>query len=683
MKVPLSWLKEFVDVPVDAAKLGEDLTLVGLALEGLEAIGGDTVLDLDITTNRVDCMNVYGVAREAAVIYGLPLKPLEVGLREAGPPAAEALAVSIEAPDLCPRFCARVLDVRLGPSPEWLRRRLEAVGVRSINNVVDLTNYVMMEVGQPSHAFDLARIPEGRLHIRWAREGEGLVTLDGVARTLSGQVGVVSGPRAPLGLAGIMGGASSEVSAETRTVALEAAYWEPRAIRRAARALGMHTEASHRFERGADPEGPVVGTARIAHLLEKIGAGTARPGLIDQVPAPRPRRRTLLRSSSMATLLGTEVPEERARAILRGLGFEIAGREGEGIIVEIPTWRGDVGREADVIEEVGRHYGLQKIPSTLPAGAGLGGLGPGQGRERAIRRALAGAGLTEVINYGFVGQGAIPPGPRPPVALANPLADGQGVLRTSLAVPGLLTNLETNQRQGRHDLRLFELGRIFQPNHALPVEEQRLAVLLTGEARPRHWGERPPAGEKPRAVDFFDLKGLLEGLFQRLGLEAPVLAADVERPPFLHPGKSAIVRWRGGDLGFLGALSPGLRNTREEVLLAEISLDGVLGAEVGPVRFQPLPRFPGVTRDLSLLCPEGLAAAEIEARIRRAGGGLLREAQVVDRYQSPTFPPGYVSLTVSLRYQHPERTLTSEEVQASVEDVIRELRSAGAEIRGE
>jgi phenylalanyl-tRNA synthetase beta chain len=683
MRVPLSWLKEFVDVPVEAAKLGEDLTLVGLALEGLEAVEGDTVLDLEITTNRVDCMNVYGVAREAAVVYGLPLKPLEVGLREAGAPAGEALAVSIEAPDLCPRFCARVLDVRIGPSPEWLRRRLESVGVRPINNVVDLTNYVMMEMGQPSHAFDLARIPGGRLQIRWAREGEGLVTLDGVARTLSGQVGVVSGPRDPLGLAGIMGGASSEVSAETKTVALEAAYWEPLAIRRAARALGMHTEASHRFERGADPEGPVLGTARIAHLLEKIGAGTARPGLIDRAPTPRPPRRAVLRSSSMATLLGTEVPEERARAILRGLGFEIGGREGEGVVVGIPTWRGDVSREADLIEEVGRHHGLQRIPSTLPAAAGLGGLGPGQGRERAIRRTLIGAGLTEVINYAFVGQGAIPPGPRPTVALANPLADGQGVLRTSLAVPGLLANLETNQRQGRHDLRLFELGRIFQPDHALPIEEQRLAVLLTGAARPRHWGEKPPAGERPRSVDFFDLKGLLVGLFSRLGLEAPVLTGDVERPPFLHPGKSAIVRWRGGALGFLGALLPGLQDTRDEVLLAEISLDGVLGAEVAPVRFQALPRFPGVSRDLSLLCPEGLAAAEIEARIRQAGGGLLREAQVVDRYQSPTFPPGYVSLTVSLHYQHPERTLTSEEVEASVEDVIRELRSAGAEIRGE
>src|SRR5213593_84493 len=258
MKVPLSWLREFVEVAVEPGRLGEDLTLAGFALDGLESDGKDAVLDIDVTTNRVDGMNVYGLAREVAVLYGLPLRPLELSLAEKGPAASEALEVGIEAPDLCPRFSARVLDVRLGPSPAWIRDRLESVGVRPIHNVVDLTNYVMMEMGHPSHAFDLARIPEGRLRIRWAREGEKLQTLDGVLRTLSPRQGVVAGPEGALALAGVMGGAASEVSEETKVVALEAAYWEPLAIRRAARALGMHTEASHRFERGADPEATVT-----------------------------------------------------------------------------------------------------------------------------------------------------------------------------------------------------------------------------------------------------------------------------------------------------------------------------------------------------------------------------------------------------------------------------------------
>src|SRR5262245_5333657 len=323
MKLPVSWLREYVDVMVEPRRLGEDLTMAGLALEGLETDGKDAVLDLDVTTNRVDAMNVYGLAREVSVIYGLPLKPLDLSFTEKGTPASAVFDVAIEAADLCPRFCGRVLDVRMAPSPAWLRDRLEQMGVRPISNVVDLTNYVMLEMGQPSRAFELAQVAQGRLNVRWAREGERLRTLDGVERPLHPKVGVVAGVDGPLALAGIMGGASSEVSEDTRTVALEAAFWEPLAIRRASRWLGMHTEASHRFERGADPEGTTVATARIAHLLEKIGSGTTRPGLVDRVAAPRPRRSVTLRPSRVRAVLGVHVPAERSKAILGGLGFAV------------------------------------------------------------------------------------------------------------------------------------------------------------------------------------------------------------------------------------------------------------------------------------------------------------------------------------------------------------------------
>jgi phenylalanyl-tRNA synthetase beta chain len=327
MKVPYSWLREYVEVTVEPQRLAEDLTLAGLELAGLERVDGDVVFDLDITTNRVDCMNVYGVAREAAVLYGLPLKPLETAVTEAGTPAEGALSVVVEAPELCPRFAARVLDVRLGESPEWLKRRLEAVGVRPINNVVDLTNYVMMEMGQPSHAFDLAKIPQTELRIRWARSGEKLVTLDGVERTLTPRCGVVASPGPGLALAGVMGGASSEVTGTTRVVALEAAYWAPLAIRRSAKDAGVKTEASHRFERGADPEGPTLALDRIAHLLEKIGAGSARPGVIDRRPVARERRHVVLRPARLRAVLGVEVPKDKAGAILAGLGFVAQGGE--------------------------------------------------------------------------------------------------------------------------------------------------------------------------------------------------------------------------------------------------------------------------------------------------------------------------------------------------------------------
>ena len=673
MRLPLSWLREFVDVTVEPARLGEDLTLAGFALDALETDGRDAVLDVDVTTNRVDCMNVYGLAREVAVIYGLPLRPLDLAFAEKGPPAAQALEVTIEAPDLCPRFSARLLDVRLGPSPAFIRDRLEQVGVRPLHNVVDLTNYVMMEMGHPSHAFDHARVPQGRLHVRWAREGEGLRTLDGVDRTLGPRQGVVAGPDAALALAGIMGGASSEVSEETRVVALEAAYWDPLAIRKSAKALGMHTEASHRFERGADPEATATAISRIAHLLEKIGAGSSRPGLVDRVARPWSRRLLSLRPSRVAVVLGVDVPRPRSEAILSGLGFGVSEGAGGAIAVEAPTWRGDVAREEDLVEEVGRHVGLDQVPSAIPPTAGRGGLGPGQAEERLVRQTLVAAGLVETIGYAFVGAAG---GNGEALALENPIADQQSVLRSSLVEPGLLEALDANRRQGRRDVALFEMGRVFRPAPGLPDEERRLGVLLSGAFRRRHWSE--PA----RQADLFDLKGLLEAVLDRFGREL-VLDAEGPRPALLHPGRSAAVLLDGRPIGWLGALRPGTREDADGVLAAELVLDALVGRPAPAPRFQALPRFPGAERDLSVLTAAGTPAAVVVARIRESAGPLLRAVEVVDRYDRPPVPAGKASLTVSLRFQHPERTLTNDEVQASLEAVIRDLRAAGLEIRGE
>jgi phenylalanyl-tRNA synthetase beta chain len=673
MKLPVSWLREFVDAPEEPARIGEDLTMAGFALEGLEGEGDDAVLDLEVTTNRVDAMNVYGLAREVAVIYGRPLRPLELSFTEAGQGASEALAVEIEAPDLCPRFAARVLDVRLGPSPAWMQRRLEQVGVRPINNIVDLTNYVMVEMGHPSHAFDLARIPERCLIVRWARDGERLVTLDEVERVLGPGTGVVAGPAGPLALAGVMGGGSSEVSSETRAIALEAAYWDPLAIRRAAKALGMHTEASHRFERGADPDGPPVATARIAHLLEKIGAGTTRPGLIDVLPEPLARRQVGFRAARASAILGAEVPEKRCEEILTGLGFVLEKKDAGDWTTTIPTWRGDVGREADLVEEVGRHYGLDKIPSTIPPSFGVGHLGTGQNEERIVRDLLLGAGLDETITYAFVDRAGAPD--VTPVRLSNPLTDQQCVLRTSLVVPGLLDALETNVRQGRRDVALFELGRVFLPGEPLPGEERRLALLMAGAARPAHWSEAA------RDVDVFDLKGVLSLVFERMGLGEPNLDPGGPRPGFLHPGQSGAVVLDERPIGWMGALGPGVREAKETVVVAEVALDPVIAGATRVTRFEALARHPAVERDLSVLVDAGVVAQTVVEKVESAAGGLLRSVEVKDRYDRPPVPAGQVSLMLSLRYQHPKRTLTSEEVQASVEAVIRALRGAGLEIR--
>ncbi|MEE8218500.1 MAG: phenylalanine--tRNA ligase subunit beta [Vicinamibacteria bacterium] len=675
MKLPVAWLREYVDAPEEPERIGEDLTMVGFALEAIEGAGKDAVLDLEVTTNRVDAMNVYGLAREVAVIYSRPLRPLDLSFEEKGGSATEALEVTIEAPDLCPRFSARVLDVRLGPSPAWLRERLEQVGVRPINNIVDLSNYVMLEMGHPSHAFDLARIPKAHLCVRWAREGEKLETLDEVERILGARAGVVAGPDDALALAGIMGGASSEVSDETQAVALEAAYWTPLAIRRTAKALGMHTEASHRFERGADPDGTKVATARIAHLLEKIGAGTARPGLIDVLPKPLERRQVKLRGRRVSALLGADVSADQCERILSGLGFELKETGEAEWGVSVPTWRGDVSREADLVEEVGRHYGVDKVPSSIPASVGVGRLGPGQREERLVRDVLVGAGLTEMIEYTFVGEPSS--NGQAAIRLANPIAEQQSVLRASLVQPGLLEALETNVRQGRRDVALFEVGRVFQPGDPLPVEESRLALLMAGVARAHHWSE------PTRAVDPFDLKGVLELLFERLGAGPLELDPDGACPEILHPGQSAAIVLDGTAIGWLGALRPGVREGRERVALAELALVPILDRARAVDRFEPLARFPAVERDLSIVADLGSTAGQLVETVRKAAGDLLLRVEVKDRYDRPPVPAGKVSLMLSLRYQDPQRTLTSEEVQASVEAVIRELRSAGLDIRGE
>jgi len=672
VKVLLSWLRDFVDAPADVRKLGDDLTAAGLAVDGVEMRGDDAVLDLDITTNRVDCMSVYGVAREVSVIYGVPLKPLSATFREQGAPASEGWAVEVQAKDLCPRFCGRVLDVRLGPSPDWMRARLEAAGVRPISNVVDLTNYVMLEMGHPSHAFDLAKIPGARLQVRWARAGERVVTLDGQGRDLRPGIGVIAGSAGPLSLAGIMGGASTEVSDGTRTIALEAAYWDPLSIRRAAKGLGMRSEASHRFERGADPEAPPAALARIAHLAERIGAGTTRPGLIDHYVRPIPRRTIAFRPSRAAALLGAPVAEADARRILAGLGFGVGETAAGALPVQTPTWRSDVAREVDLIEEVGRHQGLNRLPSTIPPAGGAEGLRPAQVRERRMRDVLAGAGLDEVITYSFVPAGGpVPTGP----VLANPLSEDHKVLRASLVWPGLLTVMRTNLRQSRADLRLFEIGRVFGSNGGR--ERGRVAVLLTGAAAPLHHAERP------RAADFFDLKGVLDGLAARLGA-GRLEMARVGAPDFLHPGQSATVRLGDRAIGYAGALHPDRAaewEARGPVFVAELDASALPSAAA--VRARPLPRFPAVERDLSVLCDLEVTAAEVADAVRAAAGPRLQAAEVTARYDRPPVPSGRVSLTFRLVFQDPSRTLTGDEVQAAMDAVVAALRARGHEIRGE
>jgi phenylalanyl-tRNA synthetase beta chain len=420
----------------------------------------------------------------------------------------------------------------------------------------------------------------------------------------------------------------------------------------------------------------VVSTARFAHLLLKLQAGRVRPGQIDVHKTPRERRMPLLRPKRMSVLLGAPVEEKRAHAILKGLGFEAAAKEADGVRFEVPSWRGDVSREADLVEEVARHHGLDKIPSRLPPARGVGGLTATQRRERRVRERLLGAGLTEVVSYTLVAADGEAPD-ADPVRLSNPLSQELGALRSSLVVPGLLDALKLNLRQGRRQARLFEVGRVFRPKDPLPLEEKRVGFVLFGSIRPDHWSE---AGRVP---DLFDGLGIVEGVADLLGVRLERSGEGL--PAFLHPGRSVTVSDAGRGLGYVGVLHPEVVSARGlpgEPVVGELDLTALLAAAAGPIRFQPFSRQPVVSRDLSLLCEASLTGERIEHAIVASGGPWLRSLTFIDRFEGKPLPPGKLSLSVTLRFQAPDRTLTGDEVQQAIDDVGRGLLEIGAEIRG-
>ena len=675
MKFPVSWLRDFVDFTAGPQQLADDLTGVGLACDGIEMFGEEAVLDLDITTNRVDAMNMFGVAREIAGIYARPLKPLALDFVEAGALSSGALSVAIEAPDLCPRFAARVFDVRIGPSPAWLRKRIELAGHRSISNIVDLTNYVMLEMGQPSHAFDLTKIRGGVLKARMAVAGEVVQTLDGVPRNLTAAMGVVADAGSALAIAGVMGGASSEISDDTRTVALEAAYWNPLLIRRASKALSMHTDASHRFERGADPAAGPTAIARFAHLLTRDGMGSARPGLIEARGREVAERRITLSLGAVDARLGASVPPERTRITLSALGFVVSETPaGRDLSVLVPSWRSDCTREIDLIEEVARHFGLMKIARTLPPTKKAAGLTPAQRTERSLRALLSGLGFREALHLNFVSSARCDPSQGPVVKIANPLSVEQDALRTSLVMPGMLEALERNQRHGARDVAFFETGRVFAPAPEGPVETPHLALLMSGST-PRGWAE------KSRPIDFFDLKHNVHEVL-RLHTRAEIRLDREGVPPFLHPGRSVVIKLAGRACGYLGEVHPDAIEAfslKDRPVVAEISIDALAGRE--PAAVAAYSRFPEVIRDLSILAPTALDAAEVVAFVRAQAGPNARRVGLIDRFEGPGVPSGQVSLTLSLLFQDDARTLSSEEVENTMDLLRTSLASNGYTLR--
>ena len=684
----MSWLRELVDVPVGVDELADRLTMCGFEVGAVEPWPADprdpegaqdAVLDLEITTNRPDCLSVLGIAREVATAYGTELRMPPATTAETDPGAADAIAITIEDPDLCPRYAGALAQVTVGPSPPWLARRLEAADVRPINNVVDVTNYVMLELGHPMHAFDLERLAGPEIRVRRARAGETVRTLDGADRTLDLDTLVIADAERPQAVAGIMGGAASEVGADTRTIVLEAAWFDPISVRRTSRRLGLATDASYRFERGADVAAPPAAIRRAHRLLADIGAGTPRGALVDRFPAPPAPVEVRLRHARLGRVLGQTVDESFVAPALARLGFEPTPEaEDDGPVwrVRVPTFRVDVRREEDLIEEIARHHGYDEIPTTFPAlTRPAPAPGPWRARDRLVRRLLTGAGFSEAVTYGFVEEAAaraVHPAPGDVVALRNPLSERGAVLRPSL-IPGLVDAVVHNRRRERHDVRLFEIGSRFRLGDG---ETPALGVAVAGAGTAAHWSA--PA----RPADLFDLTGVIARLCSGFGLEASFEPASAGQ---LVAGRRARVHVGTGDdravLGEAGQLDPALAEARgmpgsDPVYVAELDLRRLDLGAFDRLRAAPVPRHPSVTRDLSVEIDDALPAAQVRDTIRAAAGPTLAEVVEVDRYTGSGVAAGAVSLSIRLTFRAPDRTLTDTEVQRSTDAVLQALTQA-------
>ncbi|MBI3014906.1 MAG: phenylalanine--tRNA ligase subunit beta [Candidatus Tectomicrobia bacterium] len=655
----------------------------------VEAAGlNDVILELSLTPNRPDGLGLVGVAREVAALTGGVLCLPPNAVEELGPAVDTLTSVSIADPDLCPRYTARVIQgVSVAPSPLWLQRRLRACGIRAINNVVDVTNYVLMETGHPLHAFDMERLREERIIVRQARSGEVLRTLDGVDRSLRAGMLVIADARDPVALAGIMGGKDSEVTSETRRVLLESAYFQPTGIRRTSKSLGLSTEASYRFERGADPEMASWASHRAAGLLQEIAAGKVCAGILDVYPRPIAPCRIDLRVGRTNRVLGTALDRKTVGGYLHRLGLSCQEADEDRLQVHVPTFRPDLTREIDLIEEVARLHGYNRIPSTLPRIPMR--VTPRPTTEAVgekLRNALEAGGFWEVITYSFIDERwldrlrILPEDPRRTlVRLRNPLSSEQGVMRTTL-VPGLLETVSRNVSRRIYNLRIFELGRVFlgaEDSRHLPREPLTLAGALTVRNERVLW-----QGLK-RQNDFYDVKGVVEMLGAEMGDgELEIARGGV---PFLDLANSAVVRWEGSPIGVCGLLAPALQeelDIHQPVALWEIDLEPCLGKTRRLSVFSSLPRYPAVLRDLAVVVDAHRSAGEVLDQIKKAGGDFLEEAILFDVFQGRPLPAGKRSLAFSLTFRAPDRTLTDEEVRLIQEEILARLQeNLGAELR--
>lgn len=670
--------------------LPKDATVGQPFAEYLGRPGGDVLYDLEITPNRPDLNSVIGIAREIAALTGNPLRIPQVELKETANPAADELvSVRIEDDELCPRYTARVArGVKIGPSPDWLKQTLEKVGVRSINNVVDVTNYVMLETGQPLHAFDyhlIAKRAGGKplIVIRRAGAGEKFTTLDGQVRSLNEKMLLIADEQKAIALAGVMGGQNSEIHKATADVLIESAYFKPQSIRATAKALDLRTEASYRFERGADIGICDYASRRAAQLIMETAGGSLAAGVVDAYPKPAVPKEITLRHAKVNELLGIELTPEKMEYYLGQLGLKAASRKArpvdeagprEPATFRIPSFRVDLKREVDLIEEIARMHGVDKIPSTPPRGA------TGTNEFDAVfdelaegRTILTGLGFDEAQGQTLIANDTCKSLDGQLISMANPLSADMDVLRPSL-LPGLLDSLRHNVSRKNGDLALFEIGRVFVGQSGVPREERRVAMALTGLRHAPFWAGE----ERDVKCDIFDLKGAVEGLLEQMGLRGATYARTAAVGKFflesatVHLGKNTL-----GELGQLSPLAAKAHDLRDAVLLAELNLDLLLPLarrNAGSRRFKPLPAFPAIRRDIAMLLPDATTHEAVLSAVKAAKPQNLERVDLFDVFRGKNVPAGQKSMAYAFTYRSSERTLTDAEVQAAHEKLVEQLK---------
>ncbi len=666
----------------DTLSLGEDLA-AALDLE-------DVTLEVSVTPNRADCLSMLGIAREIAAMTGGNVRYPAVEFEETGNDITDLTSVTILDPDLCPRYTTRLIqDIEIRPSPAWMRIRLEAVGLRAINNVVDVTNFVMMEYGQPLHAFNFRSLREERIVVRGAEEGEEVVSLDEKTRTLGSDTLMICDGVGPVAVAGIMGGLDSEVEEDTKEVLLESAYFNPSSIRKSSRALGMSTDAAFRFERGIDPDGVVRALDRAARLIADFSGGSICRGYIDEYPRKIEAVRDIpLRSERVNRILGTQIDGGEMKEILEGLEMTVSEERPGEYLVTPPTFRVDITREIDLTEEIARIHGYEDVPTSLPD------LAPEtvvmsdiRALQDRIRTVLNGYGYSEVINYSFIspvsadvlGLSDNDKGRRF-IRLQDPLSEDMSVMRTNL-VYGLLATMRKNSSAGNHDLRIFEMGKVFTDiGEELPREDEKIGALICGARYDRLWHF-----DEDVQVDFYDLKGCAENLFDAVRIHGVRFISGCDRP-FLHPGRSCRIIADGTTIGFLGDVHPHVlekMDIKEKAVVCEIDLHSLIPLVREDLLYHDIPKFPSVSRDVAFVVDEAVEGRRLLDLALEKNENLLEYIDIFDVYIGQGIPQGEKSLAVRFTYRSATKTLTDDEVNKVHERLVETIvKNTGAKIRG-